>query len=87
MNIVLILQILQAALAVAGEGTQVFNFLSSVVTRLQTAQAAGTDPTAEDWAYIDQVGAQYLTQLKGFASLTGALLSLPAQGGQGSSGS
>ncbi len=76
MNVALILQILNAAVALAGEGSQIYTFLTSVVSRLQAAQAAGTDPTAQDWAYIDQLGAQYLTQLKGYESVTAAILAL-----------
>lgn len=79
-TLVLILGVLKTALAVADAASPVYTFLTSVVSRLEAAQAENRDLTAEDWAYIDQLAAQYLTQLKGYHSVTAALLALaPAQ--------
>lgn len=77
MNPVLIAQIIQAALALAQAGTQVYTFLSSVSDRLRAAQAAGTDLTDADWAFIDQIASQNLAQAKGYGSVTQALLAAP----------
>ena len=76
-TVALILDVLNTAIAVADEGSQVYTFLSGAVSRLEAAQAAGGDPTPADWAYIDQLGAQYLTQLKGYKSVSSALLAVP----------
>lgn len=78
MNPLLIAQIIQAALALAEAGSQVYAFLTSVQQRISAAQAAGTDLTAADWTFIDQAAATNLALAKGYGSLTEALTATPA---------
>ena len=74
----MILQIFEAALALADTGSQVYDFLTQVTARLSAAQASGGDLTAADWAMIDQAAAANLLKLKGYANLTSALLQSPS---------
>ncbi len=78
MNPLLLAQILQAAVQLAETGSQVYTFLSTVSAKIQAGQAAGTDLTPADWAYLDSLAAQNLAQIKGYASITDALLAVSA---------
>jgi uncharacterized protein involved in propanediol utilization len=77
MNPLLIAQIIQAALALAETGSQVFTFLTTVNEKITAAQASGNDLTAADWIFINQVAASNIAAAKGYGSVTAALLAAP----------
>lgn len=78
MTVAALLQLLNTLLALAQAGTQIFDFLSQIKTRVEAAQASGKDLTVEDWAFIDQLAANNLAVAKGYLNLTDALAATPA---------
>jgi len=77
MTVAALLQLLNTLLALAQAGTQIFDFLSQIKTRVEAAQASGKDLTADDWAFIDQLAASNLAVAKGYLTLTEALAATP----------
>ncbi len=72
MNPLLVAQIIQAALALAEAGSEVYTFLSGVQSRITAAQAAGTDLTDADWSFLDQAASENLTKAQAFTATTPA---------------
>jgi hypothetical protein len=52
MTLAAILAIINGAIGLTQAGTQIYEFLQGVKGRVATAQAAGTELTADDWAFI-----------------------------------
>jgi hypothetical protein len=72
-----ILPVLSAALALCESGSPVESFLSQAASRLTAAQVSGAEPSDVDWAVIDQAAAAALLKVKGYVSMTAALLQTP----------
>lgn len=53
-TIALIAKIIETAIALVQAGGDAVTFLQKVGATIQAAQAAGTDPTPADWAFLDQ---------------------------------
>jgi hypothetical protein len=72
MNPLVVLQILNAALALAETGTEVASFLSQISARIQADQAAGVDISAADWSFLDAAAAANVAEAEQLAGHAGS---------------